>query len=63
MNYRLALFSAIEGGSPFWSEEISRKGVIRVYEELIGDYYQGKRNSAEKIASRLKLVEIGRAHV
>ena len=57
MNYRLALFSAIEGGSPFWSEEISRKGAIRVYEELIGDYYQGKRNSAEKIASRLKLVD------
>ena len=57
MNYRLALFSAIEGGSPFWSEEISRKGVIRVYEELIGDYYQGKRNSAEKIASRLKSVD------
>ena len=57
MNYRLALFSAIEGGSPFWSEEISRKGVIRVYEELIGDFYQGKRNSAEKIASRLKSVD------
>ena len=57
MNYRLALFSAIEGGSPFWSEEISRKGAIRVYEELIGDYYQGKRNSAEKIASRLKSVD------
>ena len=57
MNYRLALFSAIEGGSPFWSEEISRKGVIRVYEELMGDYYQGKRNSAEKIASRLKSVD------
>ena len=57
MNYRLALFSAIEGGSPFWSEEISRKGVIRVYEELIGDYYQGKRNSAEKIVSRLKSVD------
>lgn len=57
MNYRLALFSAIEGGSRFWSEEISRKGVIRVYEELIGDFYQGKRNSAEKIASRLKSVD------
>jgi hypothetical protein len=55
MNYRLALFSAIEGGSPFWSEEITRKGVARVFEELVGDYYQGNRNSAEKIASRLKI--------
>ena len=74
MNYRLALFSAIEGGSSFWSDEISRKGVVRVYEELVGDYYQGKRNSAEKISAKLKKIdceklseeiskEIGRAHV
>ena len=57
MNYRLALFSAIEGGSQYWSQEISQKGVARVYEELVGDYYQGNRNSAEKIAAKLKSVD------
>ena len=56
MNYRLALFSAIEGGSPFWCEEISHKGVTRVYEELVGGHYQGNRNSAERIAAKLKSV-------
>ena len=57
MNYRLALFSAIEGGSTFWTNEISQKGVVQVYEELVGDFYQGNRNSAEKISAKLKNVK------
>lgn len=54
MNYRLALFYAIEGGSTFWTNEISQKGVIQVYEELVGDFYHGNRNAAEKISAKLK---------
>lgn len=57
MNYRLALFSAIEGGSTFWTNEISQKGVVQVYEELVGDFYHGNRNSAEKISAKLKNVK------
>jgi DNA processing protein len=57
MNYRLALFSAIEGGSTFWTNEISQKGVVQVYEELVGDFYHGNRNSAEKISAKLKSVK------
>lgn len=36
---RLALFSAIEGGTSFWSREIAEHGVQRVFERIKADAY------------------------
>ena len=47
---RAQLFSAIEGGSVAWAEEISKLGPIEVRDRLLsGDY-----NTASKVAERLK---------
>ncbi|CAB4700638.1 MAG: DNA-protecting protein DprA [Actinobacteria bacterium] len=51
---RAQLFSAIEGGSIFWSNEIITRGAIEVRDRIIAGRY-GEQNSALKIAERLKL--------
>ena len=58
---RLALFSAIEGGSQFWSNEISEHGCLMVYSKLINRQYQAKELSAERIAERLESFDESRA--
>lgn len=56
MNCRLALFAAIEGGSPFWGNEISTKGVAQVYEDLLHGYYEKDRPTSGKIVHRLRTI-------
>ena len=50
---RAHLFSAIEGGSIFWSNEIISRDAIEVRDRIIAGKY-GELNSAVKIAVRLK---------
>ena len=50
---RAHLFSVIEGGSIFWSTEISKFGAIEVRDRIVDKKY-GESNSASKIAERLK---------
>jgi len=40
---RLALFSAIEGGQVFWSNEIKEKGAVDVFARLISESYDMKK--------------------
>ena len=40
---RLALFSAIEGGQVFWSNEIKEKGAVDVFARLISESYDVKK--------------------
>lgn len=62
------LFAAIEGGSEFWSNEVITKGAEVVRDDLLADRYSPNKNSAAKIAARLRtlkgaevLAEIDRA--
>ena len=48
---RAHLFAAIEGGSAFWSKEISDLGAIEVRDRLLS----GEYSAAAKIADRLKI--------
>jgi len=50
---RAQLFSAIEGGSVFWTTEIRDIGVRAVRDGIINGHY-GKLNSALRIADRIK---------
>ncbi|CAB4759107.1 unannotated protein [freshwater metagenome] len=50
---RAHLFSAIEGGSIFWSNEIISRDAIEIRDRIIAGKY-GELNSAVKIAVRLK---------
>ena len=50
---RAILFSAIEGGSQFWSDEISTSGPVRVLARLKSDFYKEAKHSAQKIAERV----------
>ena len=50
---RAQLFSAIEGGSVAWAEEISKLGPIEVRERIIFGHY-GRLHSGLKISERLK---------
>jgi len=50
---RAQLFSAIEGGSIFWSNEIASLDAIEVRDRIIGGRY-GEANSAAKIADRMR---------
>ncbi len=50
---RAQLFSAIEGGSIFWSNEIAELGVIVVKDRIVSGRY-GESNSSPKIADRIK---------
>ena len=51
---RAVLFSCIEGGSGFWSDEISAYGPESVNEKLISGGYVEDKHSAGKIAERVK---------
>ena len=50
---RAQLFSAIEGGSIFWSNEIAELGAIVVKDRIVSGRY-GESNSSPKIADRIK---------
>ena len=50
---RAQLFSAIEGGSIFWSNEIAELGAIVVKNRIVSGRY-GESNSSPKIADRIK---------
>ncbi|MSW98873.1 MAG: DNA-protecting protein DprA, partial [Actinobacteria bacterium] len=51
---RAVLFSCIEGGSMFWSDEIAAYGPESVHEKLIGGGYAEDKHSAGKIADRAR---------
>lgn len=50
---RAVLFSAIEGGHTFWSQEIFRQGALAVYEKLLNSGYDSIKY--EKLITELKL--------
>ena len=52
---RLALFSVIEGGQIYWSNEVRALGAVEVYERLIGDIYDPVK--FRKLIERVKSVE------
>ena len=62
IDFSLALFASIEGGSPYWSQEISTLGVDQVYQKLYSGGYTSLRPSAEKITQRLKNISIDHLH-
>ena len=51
---RLRLFSAIEGGSEFWSSEIERNGALLVLNGIEGNFYQKTKSNIENIRARLR---------
>ena len=51
------LFAAIEGGSEFWSNEVITKGAEVVRGDLLADRYSPNKNSAAKIAERLRTLK------
>jgi DNA processing protein len=50
---RAQLFAAIEGGSPFWSAQITELGALKVRERLINGEYNEIKSSAKNIATRV----------
>ena len=50
---RLALFGAIECGSPYWSSQISEFGIATVYEHLFLGVYNKEKyaRAVEKVRS------------
>jgi DNA processing protein len=59
-NYaRLRLFSAIEGGSVFWSEQIQAQGAIQILQRLEENYFSDLDHAAGNIRKRLKLFSAG----
>jgi DNA processing protein len=51
------LFAAIEGGSEYWSNEVITKGAEVVRDDLLADRYSPNKNSAAKIADRLRTLK------
>lgn len=51
---RIRLFQAIEGGSPFWSEELAKHGSEELIQRLLGGHYDGKRTTAIRIKDQLQ---------
>ena len=52
-NSRIRLFHAIEGGSPFWSEELAKFGADELVDRLVTGFYDSKKRSAERIKGQL----------
>jgi DNA processing protein len=52
---RLRLFQAIEGGSPFWTEELNIYGSQELLQRVIDGFYDIKKRSAVRIKSQLEL--------
>ena len=52
---RLALFSVIEGGQIYWSNEVRELGAVEVYERLIEDIYDPVK--FRKLIERVKSVD------
>lgn len=53
---RLALFSVIEGGDTFWSQEITMHGALSVYKKLQGAGYTSAKSS--KVLERLRALDL-----
>ena len=66
-NARLALFSGIEGGQIYWTEQVRQFGAIDVYSRVRSGYYDSRRygKTIEKVKatsireSRLRLINSG----
>ena len=53
-NKRLQLFSAIEPGDEFWSEEISRLGADQVFDRIKSGKFYLKVKSLKRVADEIK---------
>ena len=70
-NARLALFSGIEGGQIYWTEQVRQFGAIDVYSRVKSGYYDSRRygKTLEKIKttsireSRLRLINSGASFI
>ena len=51
---RLLLIACIEGGSHFWSSELSKHGALDLVERIKGGFYSGKKESADMISALMK---------
>ena len=62
---RVRLFAAIEGGSVFWGDQVRVNGPLAVVDRLLAGGYHGEKNSAAKIADRLRgtSVDAALAHI
>ena len=56
---RLALFSAIEGGSSFWTREVAERGVQTVFERIKADAYDSIKHAV--IVEKVKNFESAQA--
>jgi DNA processing protein len=54
---RLALMACIEGGSPFWTNEIANYGAPLVLSNLRNTFYTGKKNSADRITEYVQTLD------
>lgn len=52
-NSRIRLFQAIEGGSPFWSEELAKFGSEELIDRIVNGFYDSKKRSAVRIKDQL----------
>jgi DNA processing protein len=52
-NSRIRLFQAIEGGSPFWSEELAKFGAEELIDRIVNGFYDSKKRSAVRIKDQL----------
>ena len=55
---RLILLIAIESGSRFWTNEVSKFGALKVVEGIISGTYDESKNSIEKIKERIQEVNV-----
>lgn len=51
---RLRIFQAIEGGSPFWTEELSKHGSDVLIDRILGGFYDSAKRSAARIKDQLE---------
>jgi len=70
-NARLALFSGVEGGQIYWTEQVRQFGAIDVYSRVKSGYYDSRKygKTLEKIKttsireSRLRLINSGASFI
>ena len=70
-NARLALFSGVEGGQIYWTEQVRQFGAIDVYSRVRSGYYDSRKygKTLEKIKttsireSRLRLINSGASFI
>lgn len=54
-NSRIRLFQAIEGGSPYWSEELARFGADELIDRIVNGFYDSKKRSAIRMKDQLRI--------